>query len=72
MDYNGLFERIKCINVCKALSLLLGKHLVIIGIVITAIINTVDCNGCFLSHIRKSRLSLMRSFWMSGIKEGVS
>lgn len=53
MDYNGLFERIKCINVCKALSLLLGKHLVIIGIVIIAIINTADCNGRLLSHIRR-------------------
>lgn len=53
MDYNGLFERIKCINVCKALSLLSGKHLVIIGIVIIAIINAVDCNGRLLSHIRR-------------------
>lgn len=53
MDYNGLFERIKFINVCKALSLLSGKHLVIIGIVIIAIINTVDCNGRLLSRVRR-------------------
>lgn len=42
MDYNGLFERIKRVNVCEALSLLLGKHLVITGIVMIAIINAVD------------------------------
>lgn len=60
MDYNGLVKRIKWVNVCKALSLLLGKHLVIIGVVIIA-------NSRFLRCIRRSTLPpMMRSILISG------
>lgn len=45
---NGLVEKMKWVNVHKAFSLLLAKYLVIIGVVIIAIINTVDWSSCSL------------------------
>lgn len=53
MDCNGLVEKIKRVNVCKALSLPWGRQFIVMGAVIIAIINTVDGTSCVLRCHRR-------------------